>query len=88
MKILAVVGARPNLMKMAPLIRAMRSIPDISPILVHTGQHYDDKMSQIFFDELEIPRPDVFLGVGSGSHAEQTAKIMVACEQGVARAPS
>jgi UDP-N-acetylglucosamine 2-epimerase (non-hydrolysing) len=81
MKVLAVVGARPNLMKMAPLIRAMRSHPDISPVLVHTGQHYDDKMSQIFFDELEIPRPEVFLGVGSGSHAEQTAKVMVACER-------
>jgi UDP-N-acetylglucosamine 2-epimerase (non-hydrolysing) len=81
MKVLAVVGARPNLMKMAPLIRAMRSHPDISPVLVHTGQHYDDKMSQVFFDELEIPRPDVFLGVGSGSHAEQTAKVMVACER-------
>jgi UDP-N-acetylglucosamine 2-epimerase (non-hydrolysing) len=81
MKILAVVGARPNLMKMAPLIRAMRNLPDIAPILVHTGQHYDTKMSQIFFDDLEIPRPDLFFKVGSGSHAEQTAKIMVACER-------
>jgi UDP-N-acetylglucosamine 2-epimerase (non-hydrolysing) len=81
MKILAVVGARPNLMKMAPLIRAMRNLPDIAPILVHTGQHYDSKMSQIFFDDLEIPRPDLFFKVGSGSHAEQTAKIMVACER-------
>jgi UDP-N-acetylglucosamine 2-epimerase (non-hydrolysing) len=81
MKILAVVGARPNLMKMAPLIRAMRKLPDIDPILVHTGQHYDTKMSQIFFDDLEIPRPDLFFKVGSGSHAEQTAKIMVACER-------
>src|SRR5262245_45635819 len=81
MKILAVVGARPNLMKMAPLIRAMRGLPDIDPILVHTGQHYDTKMSQIFFDDLEIPRPDLFFEVGSGSHAEQTAKVMVACER-------
>jgi UDP-N-acetylglucosamine 2-epimerase (non-hydrolysing) len=81
MKILAVVGARPNLMKMAPLIRAMRNLSDIAPILVHTGQHYDTKMSQIFFDDLEIPRPDLFFKVGSGSHAEQTAKIMVACER-------
>jgi UDP-N-acetylglucosamine 2-epimerase (non-hydrolysing) len=81
MKVLAVVGARPNLMKMAPLIRAMRKLPDIDPILVHTGQHYDEKMSQIFFDDLEIPRPDLFFEVGSGSHAEQTAKVMVACER-------
>jgi UDP-N-acetylglucosamine 2-epimerase (non-hydrolysing) len=81
MKILAVVGARPNLMKMAALIRAMRNFPDIAPILVHTGQHYDTKMSQIFFDDLEIPRPHLFFKVGSGSHAEQTAKIMVACER-------
>ena len=81
MKVLGVVGTRPNLVKMAPLIRAMHDCPEIDPILVHTGQHYDDKMSQIFFDELGMTRPDVFLGAGSGSHAEQTAKIMVACEK-------
>ena len=81
MKVLGVVGTRPNLVKMAPLVSAMARFPDMNPILVHTGQHYDEKMSQIFFDELGMPRPDVFLGAGSGSHAEQTAKIMVACEK-------
>jgi UDP-N-acetylglucosamine 2-epimerase (non-hydrolysing) len=80
-KILNVVGARPNLMKIAPLVEEMRRYPDIQQTLLHTGQHYDDKMSQIFFDQLGIPRPDVYLGVGSGSHAEQTARVMVEFEQ-------
>ena len=81
MKILNVVGARPNLMKIAPLVEAIQKYPQIQQILLHTGQHYDDKMSQIFFDELKIPRPDIYLGVGSGSHAEQTARVMVEFEQ-------
>lgn len=81
MKILNVVGARPNLMKIAPLIEAMQDYDDIQPVLLHTGQHYDDKMSKIFFNELDIPRPDIYLGVGSGSHAEQTARVMIAFEQ-------
>ncbi len=81
MKIQNVVGARPNLMKIAPLIEEMRQHTDIQPSLLHTGQHYDDKMSQVFFDQLDIPRPDVYLGVGSGSHAEQTARVMLAFEQ-------
>jgi UDP-N-acetylglucosamine 2-epimerase (non-hydrolysing) len=80
MKVLNVVGARPNLMKIAPLVEEMRRHPHISQMLVHTGQHYDDKMSQVFFDELGIPRPDIYLGVGSGSHAEQTARVMIAFE--------
>ncbi len=80
MDVLSVVGARPNLMKIAPLIEEMRRYPDIEQTLLHTGQHYDDKMSQVFFDELGIPRPDVYLGVGSGSHAEQTARVMTAFE--------
>ena len=63
-------------MKIAPLMRAYRAFPSIEPMLVHTGQHYDEKMSRLFFDELEIPRPDVNLEVGSGSHAQQTAVIM------------
>ena len=74
-----VVGARPNFMKAAPVIRALtaRSVPQV---IVHTGQHYDDRMSEVFFRELDLPRPDLNLGVGSGSHASQTARIMVALE--------
>jgi UDP-N-acetylglucosamine 2-epimerase (non-hydrolysing) len=80
-KILHVVGARPNFMKIAPIMEEMGRYPDLfRQVLVHTGQHYDDKMSQVFFDDLDIPRPDVYLGVGSGSHAEQTANVMLAFE--------
>lgn len=82
MKILNIVGARPNFMKMAPIIEAMNKYPEkIQHLLVHTGQHYDEKMSQSFFVDLGMPKPDINLEVGSGSHAEQTAKIMVAFEQ-------
>ena len=81
MNILNVVGTRPNLMKIAPLIEEMRKHSDVCPTLLHTGQHYDDKMSQVFFDELGIPAPDIYLGIGSGSHAEQTARVMLAFEQ-------
>ncbi len=76
-KILYVVGARPNFMKISPVMREMARFPDkFKQLLVHTGQHYDPQMSQIFFDELDLPRPDVNLGVGSGTHAWQTAQIM------------
>lgn len=82
MKIINVVGARPNFMKMAPIIEAMNLYPDkIEHMLVHTGQHYDEKMSQSFFVDLGMPKPDINLEVGSGSHAEQTAKIMVEFEK-------
>jgi UDP-N-acetylglucosamine 2-epimerase (non-hydrolysing) len=81
LKILNVVGARPNLMKMAPLTAEMAHHAEIEQILLHTGQHYDDNMSRIFFDELGLPKPDLYLGVGSGSHARQTAEVMVAFEQ-------
>lgn len=81
MRILNVVGARPNLMKMAPLVAEMARHPEIKQTLVHTGQHYDAKMSQIFFKELGLPEPDVYLGIGSGSHAEQTARVMVGMEK-------
>ncbi|MFN8455096.1 MAG: UDP-N-acetylglucosamine 2-epimerase (non-hydrolyzing) [Anaerolineae bacterium] len=81
MNILNVVGARPNLMKMAPLVEEMQRRPNIRQILLHTGQHYDAKMSQIFFDQLGLPQPDIYLGIGSGSHAEQTARVMMAFEQ-------
>jgi len=75
-KILNVVGARPNFVKMAPIIAAMRRSRRIRFRLVHTGQHYDRAMSRLFFDEMGLPRPDENLGVGSGSHARQTAAIM------------
>jgi len=80
-KIVNIVGARPNFMKIAPIIRAMKAQPQIEHLLVHTGQHYDEKMSKNFFEDLDIPEPDINLGVGSGSHAEQTAKIMIAAEK-------
>ena len=81
MKIINIVGARPNFMKIAPIIAAMNNYPGkIEHLLVHTGQHYDEKMSQSFFNDLGMPVPDINLEVGSGSHAEQTAKIMVAFE--------
>ena len=80
-KIIIVAGARPNFMKVAPIIWDLqqRSFTDFA--LVHTGQHYDYAMSSVFFEELEIPEPDYFLEVGSGSHGEQTAKIMMAFEK-------
>ena len=82
MKVINVVGARPNFMKMAPIIEAMNRHPEqIEHLLVHTGQHYDEKMSKAFFDDLGMPKPDIDLGVGSGSHAEQTARIMVEFEK-------
>jgi UDP-N-acetylglucosamine 2-epimerase (non-hydrolysing) len=76
MKILVVAGARPNFMKIAPIMRALRSDPTFRAVLVHTGQHYDEKLSRVFFDDLQIPRPDLELEVGSASHAQQTAEIM------------
>ncbi len=82
LKIINVVGARPNFMKIAPIIQAMNRHPDrIKHLLVHTGQHYDEKMSTVFFDELGMPKPDMDLGIGSGSHALQTAGVMVAFEK-------
>jgi UDP-N-acetylglucosamine 2-epimerase (non-hydrolysing) len=83
MKIACVVGARPNFMKIAPILEAMEKHPNLEPLLVHTGQHYDYEMSQIFFQELDIPKPDVYLDVGSGSHAVQTGKIMTSFEETV-----
>ena len=74
--ILCVAGARPNFVKIAPLLRALGASPHFSVKLVHTGQHYDDKLSKVFFEELAIRRPDIALEVGSGSHAVQTAEIM------------
>lgn len=80
MKILHVVGARPNFMKAAPAISALRDYVDISQKVVHTGQHYDRNMSAVFFEQLDIPPPDLNLEVGSGSHAAMTAQVMLRFE--------
>ncbi len=80
MKIILVAGARPNFMKIAPIIRAMKQKTSLTPVLVHTGQHYDKNMSGTFFETLGIPDPDYNLQVGSGSHAIQTAEVMVKFE--------
>lgn len=81
MKVIHVVGARPNFMKAAPAIAALREYPTVQQLIVHTGQHYDKNMSDIFFQQLGIPTPDVNLEVGSGSHAVTTAEIMIRFEQ-------
>ncbi len=78
MKILSVVGARPNFMKVAPIHDELTKHDRFASRIVHTGQHYDEEMSDIFFDQLGLPRPDEYLGVGSGDHADQTAEIMKA----------
>tara|TARA_Y100001968_G_scaffold265121_1_gene254206 strand:- start:158 stop:1261 length:1104 start_codon:yes stop_codon:yes gene_type:complete len=78
--VILVVGARPNFMKIAP-IHAELKRRGISQILLHTGQHYDENMSKVFFDDLGMPQPDIYLGIGSGSHATQTAKVMVEFEK-------
>ncbi len=75
-EIACVVGARPNFMKMAPVFEALRGYPRLRPTLIHTGQHYDEAMSRVFFDELKMPPPDVNLEVGSATHAVQTARIL------------
>ncbi len=80
MKILHVVGARPNFMKVAPVHAALAAREGIRQVLVHTGQHYDISMSDIFFQQLGIPEPEYNLGVGSASHAQQTAEIMIRME--------
>jgi UDP-N-acetylglucosamine 2-epimerase (non-hydrolysing) len=80
--IISVVGARPNFMKVAPLHKAFQKrVGSVRHLIVHTGQHYDEAMSKIFFGDLELPQPDFYLGVGSGSHAQQTARIMVEFEK-------
>lgn len=80
-KVVSIVGARPNFMKIAPVLKAMAPHgARFEHCLVHTGQHYDERMSQAFFEDLGMPRPDYNLEVGSGSHAEQTARVMIAVE--------
>jgi UDP-N-acetylglucosamine 2-epimerase (non-hydrolysing) len=76
-----VAGARPNFMKIAPIVRALQADGRLAFKIIHTGQHYDREMNDVFFDELGIPPPDVFMAAGGGSHAQQTAKIMVAFEE-------
>src|SRR5581483_4101685 len=80
MLVCCVVGARPNFIKMAPVLLELqrRNIPRL---LVHTGQHYDLNMSKVFFDELGMPQPDIYLGVGSDTHARQTARVMEGFER-------
>ncbi len=84
MKVIQVVGARPNFMKVAPLHRAIQKLAGWTSKIVHTGQHFDAKMSDVFFTQLELPTPDYFLGIGGGSHTEVTAHIMLAFEKIVA----
>nr|BCX01986.1 MAG: UDP-N-acetyl glucosamine 2-epimerase [Bacteroidota bacterium] len=80
MKILSVVGARPQFIKAAAVSRALRASPGVREVLVHTGQHYDDNMSQVFFEELEIPEPDYHLGIGGGTHGQNTGRMLEAIE--------
>jgi UDP-N-acetylglucosamine 2-epimerase (non-hydrolysing) len=80
MKIISIVGARPNFVKIAPILEAFGQYPGVESLLVHTGQHYDRRMSDVFFQMLGIPDPDVHLGVGSSTHAQQTAAIMTSFE--------
>src|SRR5690606_32293339 len=91
MKLALIAGARPNFMKIAPIINALKSANErganIDYRLIHTGQHYDDKLSKVFFDQLGIPEPDINLGAGSGTQAEQTAKIMIEFEKDLVANP-
>ncbi len=81
MKIITIIGARPQFIKAAAVSRVLRLTEGVKEILVHTGQHYDSNMSDVFFDELEIPRPDYNLGIGSGTHGEQTGRMLEAIEK-------
>ena len=75
-KIYIVIGARPNFVKLAPLLDKMKEYPELLPVVIHTGQHYDFRMSESFFQDLNLPVPDFNLGVGSKTHGKQTAEIM------------
>ena len=81
LKLHLVAAARPNFMKVAPLFHALEKEPWADPRIVHTGQHYDLNMSDVFFRDLSLPEPQIHLGVGSGSHAEQTGQVMIAYEK-------
>lgn len=88
MRLTLVVGARPNFMKVAPVLRAAERVHELQPRLVHTGQHYDERLSRLFFDELGLPEPHAHLGVGSGSHAAQTARVMMAFDEDLEAHPT
>lgn len=81
MKIVTIVGARPQFIKAAAVSRVLRATEGVKEVLVHTSQHYDANMSDVFFDELEIPRPDYNLGIGSGTHGEQTGRMLEAIKR-------
>lgn len=81
MKIVTIVGARPQFIKAATVSRLIQSTPDIEEVFIHTGQHYDTNMSAVFFEEMEIPKPNYNLGVGSGSHGVQTAQMLMGIEE-------
>jgi UDP-N-acetylglucosamine 2-epimerase (non-hydrolysing) len=87
LKLACVVGARPNFMKIAPLLEALKAYPEVEAVLIHTGQHYDENLSDVFFQELGIRRPDVSLEVGSGGHGAQTARILERFEAVLREAP-
>lgn len=88
MRLTCVVGARPNFMKIAPILRHCEGLGGVQTRLVHTGQHYDEQLSRLFFDELSLPAPDAYLGVGSGTHAVQTAKVMIGFDEELAQHPA
>ena len=81
LRLACIVGARPNFMKMAPILRAFAAFPNVETVLVHTGQHYDKNLSDVFFEELDMRRPDISLEVGSGKHGLQTARIIERFEE-------
>lgn len=85
LKVMSVVGVRPQIIKAAPLIRLLNANPKIELQLLHTGQHYDYEMSRVFFKDFNLPRPKINLGVGSGTHAEQTAAMMIGVEKAILR---
>ncbi|BBM72064.1 hypothetical protein RmaAA338_09290 [Rhodothermus marinus] len=81
MKVVSIVGARPQFIKAAAVSRVLRAEPGVQEVLVHTGQHYDDNMSRVFFEELEIPEPDYHLGIGGGTHGQNTGRMLEAIER-------